>query len=115
MTPEMATFLYRIKEDDQVEVTGKWTTYTSKDGKSTTNFILEKVKPADLSKEGISPDLPDLPIEKQYNFDESEDALMLKKLTYQSEIAKLDRRKAIKTRKLTTSVDDDASESEDRR
>jgi len=114
MSEASIKLLESIELHQRVEISGKWSTYVNlKTGKPTISFLLEKVKPEDPSKKSV-PRLK-IPTEKRFNFEETEDALTLKKLTYQSEIAKLERRsgKIVKSQKLTTAVDDDDREPEE--
>ncbi|KAF9312831.1 hypothetical protein BG003_005867 [Podila horticola] len=90
----------------RIEVTGKWSTYTNQKGKPSISILIETIEPEDPSKR---PKGMNAPREKRYNYEESEESLMLQKLTHEAEIAKIER-KVVKTRRVVTADDGDNSD-----
>jgi len=118
LSKEAKALIKCLKPSDQVEVTGKWSAWiNSKTAKHRLSFLLEGIETKETSEE----DDLDIPKEKEFNFEESDDSLMLKALTYQNDLAKLERRaegrsndvrKIIKRSKLSHPSDDDDGEQE---
>ncbi|KAG0019289.1 hypothetical protein BGZ82_000181, partial [Podila clonocystis] len=119
LSKETKALIKLLKPSDQVEVTGKWSAWiNSKTAKHRLSFLLEGIEAKEPSEED---DDLDLPKEREFNFEESDDSLMLKALTYQSDLAKLERRaegrsndvrKIIKRSKLSHPSDNDDGEQE---
>ncbi|KAK3807526.1 MAG: hypothetical protein JOS17DRAFT_780799 [Linnemannia elongata] len=85
---EIRDLLKSLNEGDQAEVKGKWSIYVNrKTFQHRKSFLLSSL----VKKLGDPAGDDDFPVEKEFNFEETDDHLMLKFLQHKSEINKLDK------------------------
>ena len=86
LSDEKKKLLKDLKEGDQVEVKGKWSIWINrKSGQHKPSFLLTSVVKAGDPAGG-----DEFPVEKEFNFEDSDESVMLQYLQHQKDLKKLD-------------------------